>query len=201
MKLNIFTKSALILVALVVVFTGAWIAVDATELSLNVSSIIAEAGGGCGGCGGGGTTYTVWVWGYIQPQLDGGGGGGGGSYPSCTLGANPGTITPGQSSTLSWNTMDVTTVSIDNGVGSVATNGSVSVSPSVTTTYTLTGNGPFGLVTCQQTVIVTQPPTPVCSADLSKDRLIWSTVNATSVTINTLTAGSPVIPAPYALSG
>lgn len=202
MKLNTFAKSALILVALALVFTGTWVAIDATELSLNVSSIIAEAGGGCGGCGGGGgTTYTVWVWGYIQPQIDGGGGGGGGSYPSCTLNANPGSITPGQSSTLSWNTMDVTTVSIDHGVGSVATNGSVSVSPSVTTTYTLTADGPFGDVTCQQTVVVTPPPTPVCSADLSKDRLVWSTVNATSVAINTLTAGSPVISAPYALSG
>lgn len=66
-----------------------------------------------------------------------------------SLEASPRVIQPGQSSTLSWLANPAATISIDPGVGNVnaqtdsAGNGSVSVSPSVTTTYTIsvTRNG------------------------------------------------------------
>ncbi|NDB62112.1 hypothetical protein EB001_27295, partial [bacterium] len=50
-------------------------------------------------------------------------------------------------------------VSISPGVGSVATNGSTTVSPTSTTTYTLSASGPGGSLTLQQTVTVVPPPT------------------------------------------
>jgi len=199
MKPSIVQKTAFIIFASIAVFAGAWFSIDAVQISFNTSSITADAGGGCGGCG-----HGSWVWNYTV-QRDGGGGGGGGGggvpRPSCVLTVSGNPTTPGQGVTLSWMTANVTSVSIDNGVGSVVVDGSTLIAPSVTTTYTLTGSGSYGTVICQQTVVVTQPPTPVCSADLSKDHLIWSTTNATSVTINTITAGSPVVPAPYGLSG
>jgi hypothetical protein len=56
--------------------------------------------------------------------------------------ANPVSIAPGGSSTLSWTTTGATTVnitaSVGPNVGSVAVNGSVQVTPAQTTTYTLT---------------------------------------------------------------
>ncbi|MES2135390.1 MAG: hypothetical protein V4449_04070 [Patescibacteria group bacterium] len=199
---NIVKKSGLLIVAIIAVFSiGAWFSMDVANLSFDQTSITAEAAGvGCGGCG----YVDFFLWGYQNgpyENTEDRGGGGGGVPPSCKLDGAPSQISAGESATLSWTTKKVTVVSIDNGVGTVAKNGSTSVSPSVTTTYTLTGSGPSGTVTCQKTIVVESSPMPVCSADLSKDRLIWNTVNATSVTINTLTAGSPVVPAPHGLSG
>jgi hypothetical protein len=62
-----------------------------------------------------------------------------------------------QSTTLAWTTSNATAVSIDNGVGSQPLSGSVSVSPTHTTTYTLTATGPTGSVTAQTTVTVFPP--------------------------------------------
>ena len=53
--------------------------------------------------------------------------------------ASPLNIAPGGSSTLSWTTTGATTVSIS-GVGSVTPNGSTEVTPTQTTTYTLTAS-------------------------------------------------------------
>ncbi|TAJ14789.1 hypothetical protein EPO56_01715 [Patescibacteria group bacterium] len=205
MKFQTIKKTAFLSIAFVALFVGAaWVTLDVASVSFNDSSISADASASCGGCG----NVTIWFGGggfnndLYHPNLDGGGGGGGyDPTPSCTLEALPGsTINQGESVTLSWSMAFVSSASIDNGIGSVPTIGTKVVSPSVTTTYKLTGNGAYGGVVCQKTVVVTPPPTPVCSADLSKDTLIWSTVNATSVTIISPT-GSPAIPSPQALSG
>ena len=74
------------------------------------------------------------------------------SQPTITFTANPTTIPQGQSSTLTWNTNNATSVSI-NGIGEVSS-GSESVSPTVTTTYTLTATGPGGTATVSVTVTV-----------------------------------------------
>ena len=58
--------------------------------------------------------------------------------PTATLGAAPTSITTGQSSVLTWSTTNATTVSINQGIGTVAASGTRSVSPTATTTYTLT---------------------------------------------------------------
>jgi len=52
--------------------------------------------------------------------------------------AVPGTITAGQSLTLSWNVQDATSIEIKPGIGSVQAGGSRLVSPTADTTYTLT---------------------------------------------------------------
>lgn len=69
------------------------------------------------------------------------------------------TITLGNSSTLSWTVSGATLVTIDNGVGSVATStGSVLVYPIATTTYTLTAGNGTATTTATSTVNVILPP-------------------------------------------
>lgn len=77
------------------------------------------------------------------------------------LSANPSTITPGQSAALSWATQDVQKLVIDNGVGDVSShlpNGSVTVTPSVSTTYTATATGPAGTINQSAAITVSAPP-------------------------------------------
>ncbi len=58
--------------------------------------------------------------------------------------AEPSTIQRGQSSTLSWDVGNATEISINEGVGSVQARGSRQVSPTDTTTYTLSVRGAGG---------------------------------------------------------
>jgi peptidoglycan/xylan/chitin deacetylase (PgdA/CDA1 family) len=76
--------------------------------------------------------------------------------------ATPANITSGQSSTLAWSIANASTTSIDNGVG-VVTGTSKVVSPTATTTYTITATNPQGSVTAITVVtvapvVVTPPP-------------------------------------------
>jgi len=68
--------------------------------------------------------------------------------------ANPSTITVGESSNLSWSVTDATTVTIDNGIGSVALSGTTTVTPVTTTIYTLTATNSTGSVTALITITV-----------------------------------------------
>ena len=68
--------------------------------------------------------------------------------------ANPTGITVGDSSNLSWSVTDATSVTIDNGIGSVALISTTTVSPTTTTTYTLTANNAAGSVTATTTITV-----------------------------------------------
>jgi len=66
--------------------------------------------------------------------------------------AAPSTISAGQSSTLKWNVVGTTTsLTIDNGVGDVTGKTSVQVSPTATTTYTLTATDTQGSITATST--------------------------------------------------
>jgi len=69
---------------------------------------------------------------------------------------NPLILTEGESATLSWIVTDATTITIDQGIGSVALSGSTSVSPTSTTTYTLTAINSAG--SSDATVIITVNP-------------------------------------------
>lgn len=74
---------------------------------------------------------------------------------------SPSIIYAGDSSTLTWASNNSTSRSIDQGIGAVSANGSMSVSPSVTTTYTLTLNGSFETsIIRSATVTVTALPPP-----------------------------------------
>jgi hypothetical protein len=111
--------------------------------------------------------------------------------PTATFAAAPTTITLGSSTTLTWSTTNATSVSIDNNVGTVTTSGQKVVSPTSTTTYTLTATGPGGVITRQVTVTVnasgpgiTFTASPDAIAFGSSSTLTWSTTNATSVSID-----------------
>lgn len=78
-----------------------------------------------------------------------------------TFSANPSAIEEGQSSTLTWNSTNATSCEASGGwSGNKSVDGSQSVSPSQTTTYTLLCSGPNGNITKSATVTVTDVPNP-----------------------------------------
>ncbi len=74
--------------------------------------------------------------------------------PTIVFAASPATINAGQSSTLTWSTTGATSISISGVSGAQPPNGSLTVSPAVTTTYTLTATGPGGTAAAAVTVTV-----------------------------------------------
>jgi peptidoglycan-associated lipoprotein len=74
--------------------------------------------------------------------------------------AEPSSIERGQSATLRWSVSNATEISIDPSVGSVPANGSRTVFPSNSTTYTLTARGEGGSKTATATVNVASAPPP-----------------------------------------
>jgi hypothetical protein len=80
---------------------------------------------------------------------------GGTQPPVCTLVVLPTLINLGGSATLTWTTQNATSASMNQGIGSVALNGSMSVSPSTNATYTLTAIGlNGGTVSCSAALAV-----------------------------------------------
>ena len=73
---------------------------------------------------------------------------------------DPSSITEGGSSELSWSVSDATAVTIDQGIGSVGLSSDCSVSPTTTTTYTLTASNEAGSSTAAVQVTVSAPPLP-----------------------------------------
>lgn len=117
--------------------------------------------------------------------------------PVCeSLTASPTSLVGGGTTTLTWDTTNASSVTINNGVGSVPVDGSVGVAVSATTNFVLTATNADGTDTCSQIVTVTAPPTetlPICESftaspdtvSTSRDvTLTWNTTNATSVIIN-----------------
>lgn len=87
--------------------------------------------------------------------------------PTLTFSGSPLNITAGQSSALSWSSTDTTSCTASNGwSGSKGLSGTESVSPTATTTYTLSCDGAGGSVSKQVTIGVSAttptppPPTP-----------------------------------------
>ncbi len=79
--------------------------------------------------------------------------------------AEPTSIQRGQSSTLRWEvTGDTTSVSINEGIGTVQNTGNRRVFPNDSTSYTLTATGPGGTTTASTTITVTTPPPPPAPA-------------------------------------
>jgi hypothetical protein len=111
--------------------------------------------------------------------------------------ASPSTISLGTFTTLSWNVSNATSVSINQGVGTVGSSGSIVVSPSTTLTYTLTASNANGSQTATALVQVVGVPYPASLPVIDyfttsppiiypggASFLRWSTTNATSVTID-----------------
>jgi len=72
--------------------------------------------------------------------------------------AVPSIIDAGDSTSLSWNVSDATSVTIDQGVGPVVSAGSTPVSPAATTSYTLTATNASGWSSVTITVVVGAAP-------------------------------------------
>ena len=114
------------------------------------------------------------------------------TQPPCRIdsfSASSTTITRGDSTTLRWSTTGVTSVSIPGTSGTLAVDGSQSVSPTTTTTYTLTISCPSGTLTRSVTIKV-KPRIDSFSASSTtitrgeSTTLRWGTTGATSVTIS-----------------
>ena len=126
--------------------------------------------------------------------------------PVISFSANTTVINVGSSAILTWAcTNGPTGVSIDNGVGTVGASGSTTVTPLVTTTYTINASNLGGSATPQTvTINVTQKPVIVSfvasPTSITKGRsstLTWSTQGATTTTLNgQALSGSNAIVAP-----
>lgn len=88
--------------------------------------------------------------------------------PTASLTANPTTIQQGQTTTLSWKTTDATDVTIE-GVGTVPTSGTKTVTPDASTTYTLTAKGPGGSTDASVRVTVNPLPAPAAAEAAPSD--------------------------------
>jgi len=74
--------------------------------------------------------------------------------PTVTLSATPSSITSGQTVTLAWSSTDATDLEISPEVGKVAPGGSTPVTPTESTTYTITATGVGGSATASARVTV-----------------------------------------------
>ena len=93
------------------------------------------------------------------------------SRPTVTLMANPTSIKPGESVTLSWTSTEATQLTIAPEVGAVTAQGSTKVSPSDSTTYTINASGPGGAAeaSARVSVSVSAPPPVVKEPDQTLD--------------------------------
>ena len=105
-----------------------------------------------------------------------------------TLVASPTKIGPGQNATLTWTTANAASVSIDQGIGAVASSGSQIVSPAATTTYTITATNGTATATATATVnaplAVTLKANPANIAPGSQSTLTWASTGAASLSID-----------------
>ena len=107
--------------------------------------------------------------------------------------ANPVTIAPGQQSTLSWSTTGAATVTISGLSGNQALNGSATVTPAQTTTYTLTATSSDGHAVTAPVTVTVAPGTipqivvfvanPQTISTGQSTRLCWQVIGATSIAI------------------
>ena len=91
--------------------------------------------------------------------------------PTVSLQANPTSINKGDSTTLSWTSTDATQLTIAPDVGAVTAQGSTKVTPSDSTTYTITASGPGGSADSSVRVTVSAPPPPPQPTGPSIDEL------------------------------
>lgn len=126
---------------------------------------------------GGTQTYKLYV-NFVPPDVD--------------IQATPETIREGESTTLSWVFSNATSCSIDHGIGEVQLGQTLAVSPTATTTYTITAVGPGGTRTDKVTVnVIPKNPPPAATITVNpgviwngeESTLAWSSEYADTITI------------------
>ncbi len=76
------------------------------------------------------------------------------AQPTVTINASTTSINPGEAVTLTWSSTDATDLNLSPGVGRVAPSGTTSVTPTASTTYQITANGPGGSATASVRITV-----------------------------------------------
>jgi hypothetical protein len=100
--------------------------------------------------------------------------------PIVNFTAEPDTIAPGDSSTLSWSSKYATTCTVEPDIGDVAINGSLDIVPDKTTTYTITAVGPGG--TSRATVLLQLYPIKI--PKITKSEAHYTTPENTAAATN-----------------
>src|SRR5260370_1827662 len=90
--------------------------------------------------------------------------------PTASLSANPNTLDPGQSTTLTWQTTNATAVSID-GIGPVDPSGSRQVTPTDSTPYHLIAKGAGGTQEATARVTVNATAAPSTTSNATEEEL------------------------------
>ena len=118
------------------------------------------------------------------------------SIPECSLTRSPSVVNKGQPVTLTWTTTGATSVTLTDN-GNVSLNGSRTVYPSSSTTYSLVATGPGGSKTCTANVGVNVPqnptdPQPTCNiyanpSTINKGQSVqisWGSLSANQAWLN-----------------
>lgn len=109
------------------------------------------------------------------------------------------TIVSGQGTVLRWDVQgDASTADIQPGIGSTNLNSFQNISPTQTTTYTLSASGPGGSDTAEVTVTVLQPPSVSINGPLS---IQYGSVATLSYEGTNVTQSLVIIPTYYDLDG
>jgi len=88
--------------------------------------------------------------------------------PTANISSDRDTINKGESAKLTWSTTDASNVSIAPEVGAVTPQGSTTVTPSESTTYTLSATGAGGNAEASVRISVNTPPAPAPAATLDE---------------------------------
>jgi peptidoglycan-associated lipoprotein len=96
--------------------------------------------------------------------------------PTANITASPSAVTAGDQVTLTWNTTNATTATIE-GIGDVSASGSKTITPTASTTYHLIARGNGNTADAYGRVTVNQPPVAAAPASaMSEEQLFQANV-------------------------
>jgi peptidoglycan-associated lipoprotein len=96
--------------------------------------------------------------------------------PTVSLSADKTTINPGESAKLTWTSTDANNISIAPEVGAVTAQGTTTVTPANSTTYTITASGPGGNADATVSIAVNTSPVAEAPKTSSIDELFLQEV-------------------------
>ena len=91
--------------------------------------------------------------------------------PTIALNASPASAQAGQPVTLTWSSTNATSITLEPSIGRVAPQGSMTVKPTQSTTYTVTATGPGGSAQANAQVTITLAPSPAAVQQRSKEEI------------------------------
>jgi hypothetical protein len=91
--------------------------------------------------------------------------------PSVALSASPASAQAGQPVKLTWSSTNVTSITLEPSMGNVAAQGSLTVRPSQSTTYTATATGPGGSAHASAQVTITPAPPSTAVREPSQEQI------------------------------